>query len=58
MMGVDGLGIPTDEIVDMFIDSDHCPGMDGKLKLFLIQVHSFLSSRYRNDPNISVASEL
>ena len=43
VMGVDGFGIPTNEIIDMFIDSNNCPGMDGKLKLFLIQVNSFLS---------------
>ena len=37
-MGVDGEGISTDDITDMFTDASQCPGMAGKLKLFLIQV--------------------
>ena len=37
-MGVDGKGVKTDTITDMFNDSDKCPGMSGKVKLFLIQV--------------------
>ena len=37
-MACDGEGILTDTITGMFIDSKKCPGMDGKIKLFLIQV--------------------
>ncbi len=37
-MGKDGVGIPTNVIEDKFIDGKNCPGMAGKLKLFLIQV--------------------
>ena len=42
VMGVDGVGIVTNDIEDMFIDGLNCPGMAGKLKLFLIQVRQQL----------------
>jgi hypothetical protein len=48
VMGVDGTGIPTEEIVDTFTA---CPGMVGKLKLFLIQVR-FVLFCYMFDKNI------
>jgi hypothetical protein len=38
----DNVGIPTEKITDLIIDADYCPGMVGRIKLFLIQVWRIL----------------
>ena len=37
VMGIDGEGVPTNDITGPFLNSNECPGMNGKLKLFLLQ---------------------
>jgi len=38
IIGIDGKGVPVNDIVDMFTDLKMCPGLEGKVKVFIFQV--------------------
>ena len=40
IIGIDGVGVPVNDIVDMFSDSKMCPGLIGKVKVFIFQVRT------------------
>jgi hypothetical protein len=35
------MGVPVNDIVEMFSDSKLCPGLIGKVKVFIFQVNTY-----------------